>query len=98
MKWIFTALLVALATTSCQKEFGPGTGEQNPVVPADFTWKMTQDVSLTAGMPTINGVAPQYAGIAAAVFFNAATEKFIVPEEVKAELTNTVPSGSVVLT
>ena len=66
MKRLFAVALFATTflAISCQKETSEGEGGgQQPVaaVPADFDWKMTRDVSAAVGMPSVSGLAPDYA-------------------------------------
>lgn len=67
MKYLYYVLVAfALAVTSCQKEFENGGGDKpvNPGnIPSDFTWKTTQDVSMTVAAPLVDGVVPDYAVI-----------------------------------
>lgn len=54
---------LTVAAASCQREFGNG-GETPPSpspVPADFDWKMAKSMNLTVEIPSVEGVAPDYA-------------------------------------
>ena len=66
MKRLFAVALFATTflAISCQKETSEGEGGgQQPAAaaPADFDWKMTRDVSAAVGMPSVSGLAPDYA-------------------------------------
>lgn len=67
MKRIYIALLgIALLSVSClkdlDKEGGPGKTDDS-AIPSDFDWRMTRDIAVSVGMPTIDGAAPDYAVI-----------------------------------
>lgn len=68
MRRLYAAAIIAttLLAYSCQKEFNAdnGGGQQSgTAIPADFDWRLTRDVSVSAGMPTVGGAAPDYAVI-----------------------------------
>ena len=66
MKKIYFILMgVAVSVSSCQKDLGtngPGTDPQG-TIPADFNWKTTQDMTVSVGAPTVDGITPDYAVI-----------------------------------
>lgn len=68
MRRLYAAAIIAttLLAYSCQKEFNAdnGGGQQSgAAIPADFDWRLTRDVSVSAAMPTVEGAAPDYAVI-----------------------------------
>lgn len=99
-KFYFVFLATALLAASCQKEFGSGNDkpEVGGTIPAEFDWKMTQDVTVSVDVPVVDGAAPAYAVVRVYSSPDLSTGNLLAKGAVKVGMpyrtTVTVPSGA----